>query len=103
MRKLILLVLMLAILLPAFSFAQEAEGKDGVQIPSLEINIKDSSSNKETASSIKLLLLLAVIAVAPSVLLLTTCFIRIAVVLDFIKRSLSLQNTPPNQPAQGPS
>ena len=97
MRKLILLVLMLAILLPAFSFAQETEGKDGVQIPSLEINIKDSSSNKETASSIKLLLLLAVIAVAPSVLLLTTCFIRIAVVLDFIKRSLSLQNTPPNQ------
>ena len=30
-------------------------------------------------------------------LLLTTCFIRIAVVLDFVKRSLSLQNTPPNQ------
>ena len=49
------------------------------------------------ASSIKLLLLLAVIAVAPSVLLLTTCFVRIAVVLDFVKRSLSLQNTPPNQ------
>lgn len=97
MRKLILLVLVLAILLPAFSFAQEAEEKEGASIPSLEINVKDSSSNKEMVSSIKLLLLLAVIAVAPSVLLLTTCFIRIAVVLDFIKRSLSLQNTPPNQ------
>ena len=97
MRKLILLVLILSVLLPAFTFAQEAESKEGAQIPSLEINIKDSSSNKEMASSIKLLLLLAVIAVAPSVLLLTTCFIRIAVVLDFIKRSLSLQNTPPNQ------
>ena len=97
MRKIILLVLVLAVLLPAFSFAQESEGKEGTQIPSLEINIKDSSSNKEMVSSIKLLLLLAVIAVAPSVLLLTTCFIRIAVVLDFVKRSLSLQNTPPNQ------
>jgi flagellar biosynthetic protein FliP len=97
MRKLILLVLVFSILLPAFSFAQEAEGKEGASIPSLEINVKDSSSNKEMVSSIKLLLLLAVIAVAPSVLLLTTCFIRIAVVLDFIKRSLSLQNTPPNQ------
>ena len=97
MRKLILLVLVFSILLPAFSFAQEAESKEGASIPSLEINVKDSSSNKEMVSSIKLLLLLAVIAVAPSVLLLTTCFIRIAVVLDFIKRSLSLQNTPPNQ------
>ena len=97
MRKLVLLVLLLSILLPAFSFAQEAEKKDGAAIPSLEINIKDSSSNKEMASSNKLLLLRAVIAVAPSVLLLTTCFIRIAVVLDFVKRSLSLQNTPPNQ------
>ncbi|MBR5672495.1 MAG: flagellar biosynthetic protein FliP, partial [Spirochaetales bacterium] len=97
MRKIILLVLVLAILLPAFAFTQETEKKDGAAIPSLEINIKDSSSNKEMASSIKLLLLLAVIAVAPSVLLLTTCFVRIAVVLDFVKRSLSLQNTPPNQ------
>ncbi|MBO7048657.1 MAG: flagellar type III secretion system pore protein FliP [Spirochaetia bacterium] len=97
MRKTVLLILLLSILLPAFSFAQEAENKDGAAIPSLEINIKDSSSNKEMASSIKLLLLLAVIAVAPSVLLLATCFVRIAVVLDFVKRSLSLQNTPPNQ------
>jgi len=97
MRKIILLVLILSILLPAFAIAQEAEGKEGVNIPSIEINVKDSSSNKEMASSIKLLLLLAVIAVAPSVLLLTTCFVRIAVVLDFVKRSLSLQNTPPNQ------
>ena len=97
MRKIILLILVLSILLPAFACAQEAEKKDGVNIPSIEINVKDSSSNKEMASSIKLLLLLAVIAVAPSVLLLTTCFVRIAVVLDFVKRSLSLQNTPPNQ------
>ena len=97
MRKIILLILVLAILLPAFTCAQETEKKDGVSIPSIEINVKESGSNKEMASSIKLLLLLAVIAVAPSVLLLTTCFIRIAVVLDFVKRSLSLQNTPPNQ------
>ncbi len=97
MRKLVLMVLLLSLLLPVFTFAQDGETKDGASIPSIEISVKDSSSNKEMASSIKLLLLLAVIAVAPSVLLLTTCFIRIAVVLDFVKRSLSLQNTPPNQ------
>lgn len=97
MRKSILFVLLLSLFLSPFSFAQEADGNSAPAIPSLEINIKDSSSNQEMASSIKLLLLLAVIAVAPSVLLLTTCFVRIAVVLDFVKRSLSLQNTPPNQ------
>ena len=65
MRKIVLLFLVLAILLPAFASAQETEKKDGISIPSIEINVKESSSNKETAYCIKLLLLLAVIAVAP--------------------------------------
>ena len=97
MRKFLLLALTLALILPAFVCAQESGGKEGPAIPSLEINIKDSATNQEMASSIKLLLLLSVIAVAPSVLLLTTCFVRIAVVLDFVRRSMSLQNTPPSQ------
>ena len=61
MRKIILFILVLAILMPAFALAQENDKKDGVSIPSIEINVKESGSNKEMASSIKLLLLLAVI------------------------------------------
>ena len=53
MRKIVLLFLVLAVLLPAFASAQETEKKDGVSIPSIEINVKDAGSNKEMASSIK--------------------------------------------------
>jgi len=97
MRKVILLVIAVLLLMPAFSFAQDNKAKTGMNIPIFEVSVKENGTNQEVATSIKLLLLLAVISVAPSILLLTTCFIRISVVLDFIKKSLSLQNTPPNQ------
>lgn len=97
MRKVILLALVVLLIVPVFSFAQDGKDSSSVNIPIFEVSVKEKGSNQEMAASIKLLLLLAVIAVAPSILLLTTCFIRISVVLDFIKRSLSLQNTPPNQ------
>jgi flagellar biosynthetic protein FliP len=51
--------------------------------------------------SVQLLLLLTALAIAPSILILTTCFLRIAIVFDFIKRALSLQQAPPNQLLMG--
>ena len=47
--------------------------------------------------SIKLLLLTTVIAVAPALLLLTTSFTRIIVVLGFVRRAIGAQDAPPNQ------
>ncbi|MEI6387277.1 MAG: flagellar type III secretion system pore protein FliP, partial [Spirochaetota bacterium] len=42
-------------------------------------------------------LLLTVLSLAPSLLILVTSFLRISIVLDFVKRALSLQQMPPNQ------
>lgn len=48
-------------------------------------------------NTIKLILLLTVLALAPAMLILVTCFTRIIVVLSFIRNALSLQQSPPNQ------
>ncbi len=101
MKKLLLSVLLLAFLFPAVSFCQEAATEPGSLMPAVEINFPEGDENSRMVSSVKFLLLLSVLAVAPSVLLLCTSFIRIAVVLDFIKRSLSLQQAPPNQIIMG--
>lgn len=105
MKKVLLLVLLMGLFLSADIFASESNASGGFALPTVEINMgegaENTNENEKTASSIKLLLLLSVIAIAPSVLLLCTSFIRIAVVLDFIKRSLSLQQTPPNQIIMG--
>ena len=47
--------------------------------------------------SLKLLALLTILSLAPSIILLTTAFPRIVIVLGFVRRALSTQEVPPNQ------
>jgi flagellar biosynthetic protein FliP len=69
--------------------------------PFVDLTVRPAQGNTETALSIQLLLLLTVLAIAPSILILMTCFLRISIVFDFVKRALSLQNAPPNQVLMG--
>lgn len=66
-------------------------------IPFVDLTIRNPQNNREVAFSVQLLLLLTVLSLAPSILILMTSFLRISIVLDFIKRALSLQQVPPNQ------
>ena len=49
------------------------------------------------STSVKLFLLLTVLAVAPGILILMTSFTRIIIVLSFVRTSLATQQMPPNQ------
>ncbi len=66
-----------------------------VQIPNIDINIREPQSGREVAFSVRLLIVLTLLTLAPTILLLLTCFLRFSIVLDFIKRALSLQQVPP--------
>lgn len=47
--------------------------------------------------TVRLLLLLTVLSIAPSILILMTSFTRIIIVLSFVRTSLATQQMPPNQ------
>ncbi|HCM27957.1 MAG: flagellar biosynthetic protein FliP [Treponema sp. GWB1_62_6] len=66
-------------------------------IPFVDLSVREPRSGQEVAFSLQLLLILTVLSLAPSIFVLMTSFLRISIVLDFIKRALSLQNAPPNQ------
>ncbi|MFP3040193.1 flagellar type III secretion system pore protein FliP [Treponema primitia] len=66
-------------------------------IPFIDLTVRNPESGQEVAFSLQLLLLLTALSLAPSIIILTTSFLRISIVLDFIKRALSLQQVPPNQ------
>lgn len=72
-----------------------------IQIPNVNLQITQPRNGQEVAFSIRLLLLVTVLTVAPSLLLLVTCFLRFSIVLDFIKRALSLQQVPPTAVLNG--
>ena len=70
-------------------------------VPFLDLTLREARSNQELALSLQLLLLLAVLSLAPSIVILMTSFLRIAIVLQFVKRALSLTEMPPNQVLMG--
>lgn len=70
-------------------------------MPNVDINITQPATGKQMAFSVQLLVLLTVLTLAPSILILTTCFLRFSVALDFIKRALSLQQVPPTAVLNG--
>ncbi|MCQ6274107.1 flagellar type III secretion system pore protein FliP [Bacillus sp. V3B] len=57
----------------------------------------NTSSPEDVATSVKLVLLLTVLSLAPSILILMTCFTRIMIVLSFVRTALATQQMPPNQ------
>ncbi|HLS20401.1 MAG TPA: flagellar type III secretion system pore protein FliP [Bacillota bacterium] len=61
------------------------------------INIFSSSEPAAISTSVRLLILLTVLSLAPSILILMTSFTRIIVVLGFVRTSLATQQMPPNQ------
>lgn len=75
--------------------------RQATRIPFVNLQIREPQSNKEVAFSVQLLLFLTILSLAPSILILTTSFLRISIVLDFVKRALSLQQVPPTQVLNG--
>ncbi|MFD1018195.1 flagellar type III secretion system pore protein FliP [Thalassobacillus hwangdonensis] len=61
------------------------------------IDIFSNSDAESISTSVKLLLLLTVLSLAPSILILMTSFTRILIVLSFVRTSLATQQMPPNQ------
>jgi flagellar biosynthetic protein FliP len=49
------------------------------------------------SSTLKIMLLLTVLSLAPSILMMTTCFIRFVIVLGLLRQALGTQQLPPNQ------
>lgn len=70
-------------------------------MPAVSVDIRNPETGQEVAFSVQLLLMLTILTLAPSILILVTCFLRFTIVLDFIKRALSLQQVPPTAVLNG--
>ncbi len=80
--KIILLSLLLS--LPAIS--QQI-------IPNIDIRV----GTGQLDTSIRLLILLTILSLAPSILIMTTSFVRIVIVLSLLRQALGVPTVPPNQ------
>jgi len=72
-----------------------------IPIPNLSFNVNEAKGTKETSLSLMLLFLLTILSLAPAIIMSVTSFTKIVIVMDFVRRALSLQNLPPNQVMMG--
>lgn len=62
-----------------------------------EFNITTNAGSTSLSASLKILLVLTLLSLAPFILIMVTSFTRIIVVLHFVRSALGTQTTPPNQ------
>ena len=67
------------------------------QIGPLQLSMNNGGQGQEVDMGLKVLFSITLLTLAPSIILLMTCFTRIVIVLSFVRTALSLQGTPANQ------
>lgn len=81
----------LLLLLVAAAVAQQ------IPIPKVSVEMGQPKSAGDVSNQLKILALLTVLSVAPAILILTTAFTRIVIILSFVRSALGTPSIPPNQ------
>lgn len=62
-----------------------------------KFNVTTNAGSTSLSATLKILLVLTVLTIAPSIILMVTSFTRIIIVLNFTRTAMGLQSSPPNQ------
>jgi flagellar biosynthetic protein FliP len=89
----ILIIFSLFILLAPEIDAQGAT----VPFPKIGIDLGQAESGEDVSTTLQILLLLTVLSLAPSILIMTTSYLRIIIVFHFLKNAMGTQQMPPSQ------
>lgn len=66
-------------------------------IPSVNVEVGTAENPEQVASTLQVIAVLTLATLAPGILMMTTSFVRIVVIIGFLRNALATQNVPPNQ------
>ena len=97
--KLLLLSLLITFLVITLSISGSAEEMDVSGIDASQVSDESRSGVGFFGNSdvMETLISLTLISLVPTILVMTTCFTRIIIVLSLLRNAIGLQQTPPNQ------
>jgi flagellar biosynthetic protein FliP len=73
------------------------QGDEGSTPVPFGVDVEQMVSPGGLSSTLKLMMLMTVLSLAPSILIMTTCFVRFVIVLGLLRQALGTQQLPPNQ------
>jgi len=68
-----------------------------IPVPKVNISVDAANTPKDYVDNIKLLILLTILTLLPSIVIMMTSFVRIIVVFGFLRSAIGTQQSPPNQ------
>lgn len=66
-------------------------------LPKVSIEVGESAEAGDLSTTLQIVILMTVLALAPSILIMVTSFIRFTVVLSFLRQAMGINQMPPNQ------
>lgn len=89
--------MMLSLALRAWEQVANAAAAGGGAVPPLQISMGSASNPEQVATVLKIVALLTVVSLAPSLLIMMSSFVRIVISLSFLRQAIGTQVLPPNQ------
>jgi len=80
-----------------FILAGAVANAEPLVIPSLNIGVGTATKPNDVAVTVQIFLLMTILSLAPGLLIMTTSFTRISVVLSFLRTAIGTQSAPSNQ------
>ena len=93
-RKIFFLVL---VFISTFIWNGMISSVEALSLPSIQLGVDDVEEPEKVSSALQILFMLTILTLAPSILILTTSFARIVIVLSFLRQAMGTQQTPPTQ------
>jgi len=74
-----------------------AQNKQTIPFPKIGVDIGTADTPEDVSTTLQILLLMTVLSLAPSILIMTTSYLRLIIVFHFLKTALGTQSMPPSQ------
>ena len=94
LKKIILCGCVVLCLFLAVGSVSESEA---IPLPNITLGLEDADDPEKVSSALQILVLLTILTLAPAILIMTTSFARIIIVLSFLRQAMGTQQTPPTQ------
>lgn len=72
-------------------------GHCAISMPTLSLGFGTASTPQEFTQGVQVLILLTILTLAPSIVIMTTAFVRIVIVLTLTRQAIGTANLPPSQ------
>jgi flagellar biosynthetic protein FliP len=91
--KMLVAVIVVCLLCAGMAMAQDKV----LPLPKVSIEVGKSAKPEDVSVTLQILFLMTILSLAPAILILTTAFTRIVVVLHFLRQAMGTQQVPPSQ------